>query len=424
MRGRRVRNLTGAAVVAAALALMAPAAWADTVTDWNVNATDALITTAGQAPTVSTLHLAMVHGAIYDAVNSIDGRYEPYLVKIRARRWYSQDAAAATAGYRVLSTLLPAQAANLLSLYNSSLASVPAGRARDGGVMIGEIAAAAMLAARANDGRFGPYRFPAPATTTEPWPVGQWRPTLPLFVNDPNAWVKDVMPFLIDDPARFTNAAPKALTSRRYAREFNEVKRLGSATSTSRTADQTDAARFWAEGPLIWTRVTRELSRTRQIPLADNARLYARLYLAGADTFISCWTSKARWLFWRPITAIQQAEFDGNDDTADDDAWVPLINTPPYPDQPSGLSCISGSIATTLADFFRTDRIAFTERSNSSGTSRSFRGFSDAVREIVDARVWSGLHFRTADVDGARLGARVAGFWNRNAFAPAFGHGR
>jgi hypothetical protein len=417
MTTRRIRCAGLAA--AALLAIAASPAQADTVTDWNVNATNALIATAGQSPTVSTINLAIVQGAVYDAVNSIDGRYEPYLVRVRAKRYYSQDAAAATAAYRVLAALVPAQQPTLAGQYQSSLAAIPPGPARDGGVAVGEIAAAAMLAARANDGRFpaNPYRFPAPATPSDPWPVGQWRPVLPAFVNDPAAWVKDVTPFLIEDPSRFGSDGPNALTSRRYAREFEETKRLGSLTSTARTADQTDAARFWAEGPLIWTRVARQFSSG--LTPADNARLYAGLYLTASDAVISCWQDKARWLFWRPITAVREADRDDNSATEADPDWLPLINTPPYPEHPAGLPCVSGAMAGALGGFFGTDRIAFSGSSMSSGTTRTFPGFSAAVEEIVDARVWSGIHFRTADEAGARIGARVARFWQRHAFGRA-----
>ena len=220
-----------------------------------------------------------MHGAVYDAVNSIDGRYEPYLVKVRAKRTYSQDAAAATAAYRVLAGLLANQQESLAQRYQESLAAIPPGRARDGGIAVGAIAAATMLAAREDDGRFpaNPYRFPAPATLDEPWPAGQWRPVGSATANDPAAWVKDVAPFLIEDPDRFGSDGPNPLAGRRYAREFDEVKTLGSATSARRSADQTDAARYWMEGPIIWTRVTRQLADG--LAPADAARLYARLYL-------------------------------------------------------------------------------------------------------------------------------------------------
>ena len=156
--------------------------------------------------------------------------------------------------------------------------------------------------------------------------------------------------------------------------------------------------------------------------LADSARLYAGIYMTGTDAVISCWRDKARWLFWRPITAIRDADRDRNPDTEQDAGWLPLINTPPYPDQPSGLSCVSNAMAGSLAGFFGTDRIPFSERSNNSNTTRSFSGFSDAVEEVIDARVWSGIHFRNADEAGARIGGEVARFWQRNAFERDHGH--
>jgi hypothetical protein len=237
--------------------------------------------------------------------------------------------------------------------------------------------------------------------------VGQWRPVLPAFGNDPAAWIKDVEPFLIHDPAHYGSRGPLSLTSRRYARELEEVKTVGSATSAIRTADQTDQARFWAEGPQPWTRVARELAIERGLSTGDTARMFAMLYTTGADALISVWSDKARWLFWRPIMAIREAGSDGNPDTAADSGWLPLINTPPYPDQPSGLSGVSAAMAESLESVYGS-RVRFSVTSLSSSTTRSYRGFSQAVDEVVDARVYSGIHFRKADEDGAALGARVA----------------
>ena len=408
MHAPRARSvgLTLAWTALIALSPSAPAR-ADTVPVWNEHAVNALVVTAGQSPTVSTVHLAMVQGAVYDAVNSIEKSHEPLVVTVRARRWYSQDAAAATAAYRVLLALVPTQQSTLGPLYDASLASIPAGEAKEGGIAVGEIAAAAMIAARAHDGRFGTYRFPAPATPQDPWPVGQWRPVLPAFGNDLFAWIKDVRPFLIRDPARYASEAPDDLTSKHYAREFNEVKTIGSSTSTTRTADQTDQARFWAEGPQIWTRAARQLAIERDLSPSDGARMFAMLYTTGADALISTWIGKARWLFWRPITAIREADRDGNPGTAAQSDWLPLINTPPYPDHPSGLSAVSAAMAEALTNAFGY-RVRFSVTSMNSNTTRSFRSFSQAVDEVVNARVYSGIHFRKADDDAAAIGRTVA----------------
>jgi hypothetical protein len=405
----------GLTVAGTALIALAAPARADTITDWNVNAVNALVGTAGQSPTVSTVHLAMVHGAVYDAVNSIEKRSEPYVVQVRARRWYSHDAAAATAAYRILLAIVPAQQASLSGLYDASLAAIPTGEAKQGGIAVGEIAAAAMLAARSGDGRGGSYRFPAPATPQDPWPAGRWRPVLPAFVNDPAAWIKDVRPFLIRDPARYATDGPDALTGRDYAREFNEVKTLGSLSSTIRTHDQTDQARFWAEGPQPWTRAARRLAIDRGLGATESARMFALLYMTGADALISTWVDKARWLFWRPITAIREAGADGNPGTVPQADWLPLIPTPPYPDQPSGLSAVSAAMATALTDVFG-PRVRFSVTSLSSNTTRSYRSFAQAADEVVDARVYAGIHFRKADEDGAALGRAVARDGLRRAF--------
>jgi hypothetical protein len=411
MRSSRMRSAGLLAAVVAAVAVAAAPARADTVTEWNLHATNALITTAMQAPTVSTIHLAMVHGAVYDAVNAIDGEYEPYLVRPRARSWFSKDAAAATAAYRVLLDIVPAQKMTLDGHYAASLAAIPDGLAKRGGIAVGETAAWAMIAARTGDGRFGAPGFPVGSAP------GQWRPTGP--VNDPNAWVAEVEPFLIRSPSQFRSPGPYDLDSRRYAREFEEVKELGSATSATRTADQTAAARFWAEGPLTMTLLARELSERYHLTIAENARMFAMQYLTGADGLIAVWDDKAHWLFWRPVTAIHEAGSDGNPDTQPDRAWAPLINNPPYPDHPSGLAGVVSAMAETLEDFFGTDRVAFVARNPNPQNpvrTRSFGTFSQATEEVVNARVWSGIHFRNADEDGARIGKQVARWRDRHYF--------
>jgi PAP2 superfamily len=414
MTRRHIRSAAALVGGAALLALAASTpARADTVSDWNLNATNALIVAAGQPPQVSVPHLAMVHGAVYDAVNAIDGGHEGYLLSSRlARPSDSKDAAAATAAYRLLVQLVPAQQMVLDTQYAASLAAVPDGSPKTRGIAVGNAAAAAMIAARTDDGRFGPFRF---AVGSGP---GVWKPVLPAFVNDPNAWLKDVKPFLIRSSSQFRSDGPLPLTSRRYAREFEEVKAFGSAGSDVRSEDQGLAARYWAENPpATWSRIFRTLSAQEGLSLVDNARFFAMLYMTAADALISVWDDKAHWSFWRPITAIREADTDGNPRTESDTGWLPLIATPPYPEHPSGHTGLSGSIVKTLQQFFGTDKVAWSD-TNNGGLTRSFTRFSDAIEEIVDARVWSGIHFRTADEQGEQIGRQVARYRNERYFEP------
>ena len=407
--GARVIGVVSAA--AALLALASPArARADAVTQWNLNASNALINTAGQAPPVSVLHLAMVHGAVYDAVNAIDGGYQPYLASPTATPRDSKDAAVATAAYRVLVNIVPAQQPALKALYDSSLAAITDGAAKTGGINVGEATAAAMIGARTNDGRFGPFRFTVGTTP------GAWRPTPPQFANDPNAWLKDVKPFLIESSSQFRSEGPQELTSNQYAKEFAEVKSVGSLTSTTRTADQALAANYWAEHPTrTWSRIFRTLAAQERLSTPESARMFAMLYLTAADALITVWADKARWSFWRPMTAIREADTDGNPRTVKDGAWVPLIANPPYPDHPSGHLGLSGSIGETLKDFFGGNKMAWSD-TNNAGLSRSYTHFSQAIDEIVDARVWSGIHFRSADEQAARIGKQVAKYRDMHYF--------
>ena len=340
-------RMRGVGLLVAATALLSLVlsgqARADTVTEWNTYAFSALTAPAtagaGQTPPVSTLHLAMVHGAVYDAVNAIDRRYQPYLGAPKARRWYSKDAAAATAAYRVLASLLPAQLETLGRLYSTSVAGIPSGRAKDGGIAVGDAAAAAMLAARANDGRFPvdppPYRFPAPLTPEEPRPGGRAAAHTPCVRQRPVRLGQGCGPL----PDRTPLGVSLPRTQRAHepevrSKEFNEVKELGSAASSARTDIQTHAARFWSEGPVHWTRIAQQLSARHGLKIADNARLFAMLYLTAADAAIAAWDDKAKWLFWRPITAIHEADEDGNPATEADTTWVPLITNPPIPTTP------------------------------------------------------------------------------------------
>jgi PAP2 superfamily len=449
--GRLAWLVTAALLVAAVLATSSRAhAASSTATEpntaikWNEIASTAILATAAQPPHVGVLGLAMVQGAVYDAVNAIDGGHDAYLVKPAAKSGDSKEAAAATAAYRVLvgfpnSTpavigLVPTQLATLQPLFEASLATVPDGSSKTGGRAAGRAAAAAMLTSRQGDGRGGSFTF---TPGTDP---GDWRPGPPqgpspgIVAQDPAPWVGSVRPFLVPNVGMLRTAGPNALRSEAYEDDFNEVKRVGSLTSTKRTTDQTAASIFWQDnGAAIWNRVFRSLALTHDLDIVDSARLLAMTNLAAADGSIGCWNDKAYWSFWRPITAIREAGSDGNPETKADPDWVPLFDpsvavsglplvTPGFPDHPSGHSCVSSAIVHTMQDFFGTDNVPFTATSNkclpAPCPSRSFARLSDALKEIINARVWSGIHFRTADVQGAQLGTKVADYLAAHYFEP------
>jgi len=413
---------------------------------WNEIASTAIMSTAAQPPHAAVLSMAMVQGAVYDAVNAIDGGHRAYLVKPSASPSDSMDAAAATAAFRVLvgfpqrtpplAGVVPSsQLVTLQALYDTSLASLPDGAAKTGGIAVGEAAASAMLIARQNDGRGGTFTF---VPGSDP---GDWRPGPPqgptgIVAADPAPWVGFVRPFLVPNVDMLRSQGPNDLTSKAYKRDFREVKRVGSLTSTVRTPDQTAASIFWQDnGAAIWNRVFRSLALSRGLDIVDSSRFFAMAGLAGADGSIGCWNDKAHWSFWRPITAIREAAGDGNPNTKADTNWVPLFDptvpvsgaplvTPGFPDHPSGHSCVSGAILSAMQDFFGTDVVPFTATSNkclpAPCPARSFGRLSDALKEIIGARVWSGIHFRTADRQGARLGQKVAGYMDRHYFQPTY----
>src|SRR5262249_38488529 len=373
------------------------------VLDWNVNATTAIVTVAKQPPAAAILSYAMVEGAVYDAVNAIDGGHQPYLAAPAANGSESKSAAAAAAAHHVLVGLFPGQAATLDAQLATSLAAVPNGTPKTAGIAIGQSAATTMLANRANDGRFGPS-IAVPSNTP-----GKWRPTPPLFVIDPVSWVANVRPFLIPRSDAFRSDGPNALTSAAYAEDLNEVKSLGSATSPTRTADQTSPPIWWQDhGAALYNRILRNVASGQALDVTDAARMFAMTDLAGADSMINCWNDKYHYDFWRPISAIRLADTDGNPATIADPTWTPLIATPAFPDHPSGHSWGAGAIFNPLQAFFGTDKVAFSAFSNNSGTTRSYARFSDALKEVLDARVWGGIHFRTADMQGSVIGLKVA----------------
>jgi PAP2 superfamily len=435
MAGRRFVWLAGLFSVSA---LAVPAiAQANEVTKWNQIATNTLVAfpgPGGGAPPALQINMGMTQGAVYAAVNAIERRHRPIVLMKKFDSRASKEAAVATAASRVLSSLvLDARAGipvatrtsmltTLESERLSSLAAIADGPAKTEGIAAGNAAADAMLANRAFDGRFGP----------SPWhsnpAAGHWQPLLDpvtlLPILDPTPWVANVRPFLIKSPSQFRTAGPQDLDSQTWADEFNEVKRMGRATGSDRTDLQTQMALFWQSngGPaLLWNPVARQLGGS--LDIADSALLFGMLNMTAADAAINCWNDKYYWDFWRPWNAIPRGGEDGRTDTAADGSWTALL-TAPYPEHPSGHLCLDGAHLTVLQMFFHTDDAEFDVTSSRAATlpllpnPRHFSHFSDPLKEIVEARIWAGLHYRTADVQGLKLGQEVAHYTRLHYFQP------
>ena len=440
---RRGAGLLSIALLAIALNPgPAHAAENDAVSVWNeraivalVNATNATAPGIQFPPPVAVIHLAIVQGAVYDAVNAIKGGHAPYLEVLKAPTSASQGAAAATAAHHVLIGLVdqaPVTAtltaavksaikARLDTEYASSLSEIPDGQAKAKGVEVGAAAAAAMLANRADDGRFGAPGFPVPAV---PGP-GQWRPLPPAEVNDPNGWVRNVRPFVLPRPEYFHTSGPLSLTSPEYAAEFNEVKALGRGTGSTRTEPQTSLA-YWSAAhpvPMMYAAM-RQVSLAKGLTITEQARFHAMTSMTGADSLINCWAEKAHWSFWRPTTAIRLADTDGNPATDPDPAWSSLVAVPPYPDEPSGANCLTSGLMNSAKAFFGSDQAEFDIVSPGAGlvggvptgSTRHYSHFTDVIADMIEARMLNGLHFRRPNVNGALLGKSVADFVDRNFF--------
>jgi hypothetical protein len=431
MQVKRLRRL----VVVAALALLAaPAvAQANEVTHWNQIATDTLVVfpaRAGGAAQALAVDMAMTQGAVYDAVNAIEPRHQPYLLGTPFAPTASKDAAAVTAAYLVLSHIVstvpmsipfPNRASLFTSLgtaRDASLALVPDGAAKDAGVAAGTAAANAMIVARTNDGRFGPSPW---VSNTSP---GHWQPLLNPDGSpqlDPAPWVANVKPFLLESPSQFRTPGPQDLGSTQYAVDVNEVEALGSATGSTRSDEQTHNAIFWqvAGGPaLLWNGAARKLADARGLDLGDSALLYAMMNLAGADAAISVWNDKYHYDFWRPWAAIRGADLDGNPATVADPTWTALI-TAPYPEHPSGHIGLDSAMLSALKTFFHTNKLTLEVTSSRfPGETRTFDKVQEPLKEIVEARIWAGLHFRTADVQSKKLGRQVARYMAQHYFQP------
>jgi hypothetical protein len=394
---------------------------------------------AGGAPPASQVNMGMVQGAVYDAVNAITpNHFRPYLLERRFGNTASDEAAVATAAYLVLKDIVetvpqsiafPTRGALLASLetqYSTSTNAIPDSPFKNMGIAAGTAAAEAMIDARQDDGRFGPSQFvpnPSPGYFDQVAPNG-------TTALDPTPWVGGVAPFLMQSSSQFRSPGPYALSSPAYAADVNEVKALGGdgvVTPSARTATQTYIAKWWQSNPVAsWNDVARQLIARNHLDALDSARVLAMENLAAADASINTWNDKYYFSFWRPFQAIRRAADDGNAATSPDPTWTPLIAAP-YPEHPSGHLGLDSSHTAVLRMFFGDApaggyQITSVAVNPGGPATRSFTSFSQALDEIVEARIWAGLHFRNADVQARQLGTNVANFAAANYFEPVGNH--
>jgi hypothetical protein len=392
------------------------------ISEWNEIAQKTFLADTDKAVPEDFLYMGLVQAAVYNAVVGIEGRYQPYRFSSKAPQGASSQAAAIAAAHKVLLEYSPdAQHADLDTAYAASLAKIPDGDAETHGVAFGELAADTLIKQRADDGRNASIKF-----TQEPAP-GVWRPT-PAPTTPPNLspfavpWLGFVTPLLVKSSDQFGEPGPPPkLTSARYTKEFNEVKALGSLNSTQRTTEQTEIAKFYSGNGLVQFNVAlRDQVIVRKLDIVNAARMFAAVDMSVADAIISVWHSKYVYPFWRPITAIQLAETDGNPATPADPSWQPMLATPPYPDYVSGYSGLMGAFTRALRETLHTDKLQLTFTSTAvPNVTRFYDSEKAACQEVVDARVWLGIHFRTADVRGARMGQQVADWALDHYFRPA-----
>jgi hypothetical protein len=374
------------------------------VTSWDVVGTQAF-SAAGLTPAEGHVIFAYVAVAVYDTVMAIEGGYEPFAIDVDAPEDASAQAAVAAAAHRILAHYLPAQAPTIIDpAYLTSLGTIPDGQAKTNGKAVGESVAQLLIAQRSGDG------FRAPVTYTAPSPPipGVWIPTA---VTPPIGTYLGLMrPFSLDSADQFRPGGPPALDTKKWAREYNEVKEIGSSTSTTRTPEQTLAARFWAEPPVQQARGSlRKLVLDHQLDIDDAARFMAMVSVTYADALIACFDAKYHYAFWRPITAIRAGHTDGNEATVGDPTWATLLAaTPNHPEYPSAHSCITPAGGLVVARFLGTPKIDFTVPSLTGLGDRHFARAKDLEYEVSNARIWGGIHFRSAVEDGVEIGKKTA----------------
>jgi hypothetical protein len=373
----------------------------DPITEWSVAASN-LVAASGMDPLRAPITFALLHLAMYDAVTTVVAEGSPYAVRPHVTRPASAEAAAIEAGYHILRVEFPTLTAQVNETHQWLSSLVPDSLARQNGARVGALVARALLELRSNDGRNS-------ATPYDPGTgPGVWIPTPPGLLPATTAFLAKVTPFLLDSPARFRPSGPPRLRSERWANEYAEVRRLGGRDSTARTPGQTATALFWE--PLagtVWPASIRRLAREEALDLPRSATFQAAAFAAFADSLIACWDAKFHFNFWRPVTAVRAGDVDNNRGTEPDSTWEPLAITPNFPEYPSGHACATAAVAHTIEAFLGPD-VLIPTRNVVTGEERFYRGAAEVSDEVIEARMLLGVHFRSADEDGADIGRRIA----------------
>ena len=402
------------------LTMLGGTASADVISDWNVIGLGEAVAAArqGGAPAID---LATMHAAMYDAVQAIEKDYEPYRVTDVPNATGSPVAAAAKAARDVLVARFPLRADQINTTYVNYLLAKSI-ETDDPGIAVGAYVAGKLLAYRSCDGSLP---IPAPSFMGGTG-IGEWRPTPTAFsAMNPGPYLGQVTPFFMTRPTQFRPDAPPAVTSKQYARDYLEVKLYGARTGSSRSPEQTDLANFWGGNTFaaIYSGV-RNVAAANVDNVSDSSRLFALVSMSMADTIIGVWDAKFHYNFWRPQTAIQFGDVDGNPSTVGDPAWLPFINNPAYPDYTSGANGVSSSAMYAMEHIFETDAMEFSMTSTNAlaiQNPRNYTSFSQAIQEVVDGRVLLGIHFRFADTASVKLGHDVVKWGFKNYLRPVSG---
>ena len=410
MRHTCVSAIPSLRLVSFAFALLGVApVQADVITDWNQKALP--IVTAYSLSAPAYRDMAIMHIAMFDCVNTIEPRYEPYKTKFDADPTTSKDACAAVAAARVLAKLHPDSAPKIDPEIKQYLAQIPEGPAKTAGIALGEKVADSVFSMRANDGSEKPDSY-RPRTAP-----GRYVPTAPTVVP---MW-GGVMPFVMTSSSQFRPGPPVALTSREWADNYNEIKEIGGKNSAKRTAAQTETGRLWLyTGPATFFPLAAQLSAAKGYNVNENARLFALIAIATADATIAVFDAKYHYEFWRPVTAIRNGDEDGNPDTERDATWEPLGPTPMHPEYPCAHCIIAASAGTVMQAFFGTGPVSEITLTTPTapGVTHRWTRIQDYIDEPSNARVWSGIHYRFSTVVGADMGRKIGELAVQNYMRP------